>query len=103
MELNVSLVAGAVSTAIFAGSALPMLHKAFTTRNMKSYSLPSLLLANTGNLVHSLYVFSLPPGPIWALHSFHLITTALMLVWYVRHELLSRRAVAQPQIEGAGG
>jgi len=32
------------------------------------------------------YVYSLPPGPIWLLHTFHLITTALMLFWYVRYE-----------------
>jgi hypothetical protein len=28
----------------------------------------------------------LPPGPIWLLHSFHLVTTGLMLVWYMRYE-----------------
>jgi hypothetical protein len=32
------------------------------------------------------YVFSLPPGPIWLLHAFHLVTTGLMLVWYLRYE-----------------
>lgn len=45
-----------------------------------------MLLANSGNAVHSFYVYSLPPGPIWWLHSFHLVTTGLMLAWYLRYE-----------------
>jgi hypothetical protein len=53
---------------------------------MKSYSLGNILLANVGNIVHSLYVFHLPPGPIWLLHTFNLSTTGLMLVWYLRYE-----------------
>ena len=28
----------------------------------------------------------LPPGPIWLLHAFYLVTTALMLAWYLRYE-----------------
>jgi hypothetical protein len=35
-------------------------------------------LANPGNAVHSVYVFSLLPGPVWALHSFYLTSKALM-------------------------
>jgi hypothetical protein len=34
-------------------------------------------------VVHSVYVFSLPPGPLWALHSFYLVSTGLMLCWYL--------------------
>jgi hypothetical protein len=30
-------------------------------------------------------VFSLPLGPIWLLHSFYLVTTGLMLFWYLRY------------------
>lgn len=59
-----------------------MLVKAFRTRDLTSYSLGNLVLANVGNAVHSVYVFSLPPGPIWFLHGFHLTSTALMLAWH---------------------
>jgi (E)-4-hydroxy-3-methylbut-2-enyl-diphosphate synthase len=37
------------------------------------------------------YVVSLPLGPVWALHGFHVGATGLMLFWYVRHA--SRRRV----------
>jgi len=63
-----------------------MLLKAVRTRDLKSYSLGNILLANVGNVFHSIYVFNLPPGPIWLLHAFYLITTGLMLVWYLRYE-----------------
>jgi hypothetical protein len=53
---------------------------------MGSYSPGSLMLANGGNTVHSIYIFSLPPGPIWILHSFHVVVTLFMLSWYLRHE-----------------
>lgn len=83
--MNLPVVAGIVSTVIFAGSVMPMLAKAARTKDLGSYSLGNILLANTGNLVHSVYVFSLPPGPIWALHSFYLVSTATMLFWYLRY------------------
>lgn len=84
MELSLPIVAGAISTTIFALSMLPMLLKAFQTKDLRSYSLGNMLLTNVGNAVHSIYVFNLPPGPIWVLHSFYLATSALMLVWYLR-------------------
>jgi uncharacterized protein with PQ loop repeat len=83
--MNVPLAAGVVSTVIFALSAMPMLVKAVRTKDLSSYSLGNIVLANTGNLVHSVYVFSLPPGPIWGLHTFYLVSTALMLFWYLRY------------------
>jgi uncharacterized protein with PQ loop repeat len=86
MEFNLSVIAGTISTTIFAASTLPMLLKAFKTRDLRSYSLGNILLANAGNLIHSVYVFHLPAGPIWALHSFYLFTTALMLLWYLRYQ-----------------
>jgi len=86
MDTNLPVIAGAISTAMFVLSTLPMLRKAFHTKDLKSYSLGNILLSNAGNVVHSLYVFHLPPGPVWLLHSFHLVTTGLMLVWYLRHE-----------------
>lgn len=79
------MLAGIASTVIFAASTLPMLLKAHRTRDLGSYSLGHMLLANLGNLIHSLYVFSLPAGPIWALHGFYTVSTAMMLVWFVRY------------------
>lgn len=79
------MFAGIASTVIFASSTLPMLRKAHRTRDLGSYSLGHMLLANLGNLIHSLYVFSLPAGPIWALHGFYTVSTALMLVWFLRY------------------
>jgi hypothetical protein len=82
---DVPTLAGLVSTVIFAGSTLPMLSKAYRSRDLMSYSLGNILLANVGNVVHSVYVFSLPPGPLWALHVFYLVSTGLMLGWYLRY------------------
>jgi len=86
MDMNLPVIAGTISTTIFALSTLPMLLKAFRTKDLKSYSLGNILLANVGNVIHSVYVFNLPSGPIWLLHAFYLVTTGLMLVWYLRYE-----------------
>jgi hypothetical protein len=94
MDINLPVIAGAVSTIIFAASTFPMLQKAFRTKDLRSYSLGNIVLANGGNAIHSVYVFNLPPGPIWLLHSFYLVTTGLMLCWYLRYEGWPRRASA---------
>jgi hypothetical protein len=91
MDVGLPVLAGTVSTVIFASSMLPMLAKAVRTKNLGSYSLGNIVLSNVGNAVHSVYVFHLPAGPIWALHMFYLVATALMLVWYLRYELARRR------------
>ena len=83
--MDVAVLAGSVSTALFVASYLPMLLKAARTRDLDSYSRGNLVLANIGNALYSLYVFSLPPGPIWFLHLFYVLATLLMLVWHVRH------------------
>ena len=85
MDRTIPVLAGAVSTVLFACSTLPMLVKAARTKDLSSYSLGNILLSNLGNLVHSVYVFQLPAGPIWALHSFHMVSTGLMLGWYLRY------------------
>lgn len=85
MSASLPLLAGSVSTAIFVFSTLPMLVKAGRTKDLASYSLGNIVLANVGNLIYAMYVFSLPFGPIWALHGFHLGATGLMLFWYLRH------------------
>lgn len=82
---SVPTLAGIASTVIFAWSVLPMLAKAHRTRDLASYSLGNLVLANLGNAVHSVYVFSLPAGPIWVLHGFYLATSWLMLIWCLRY------------------
>ena len=83
--MDMAVLAGSMSTAIFVGSALPMLVKAARTRDLDSYSRGQLVLANVGNAVNSVYVFSLPFGPIWLLHIFNLACTLLMLVWHLRY------------------
>lgn len=85
MDFDLAVLAGVISSIVFVGSVLPMLIKAVRTRDLASYSLGNLLLANLGNVVHSVYVFSLPTGPIWALHGFYLLTSAFMLAMYLRH------------------
>ncbi len=91
MDTNVPTIAGFISTGLFAVGTLPMLEKAFRTRNLASYSLGNILLGNVGNVIYSLYVFHLPLGPVWFLHSFNLLTTGLMLAWYLRYEVWSHR------------
>jgi hypothetical protein len=67
-----------------------MLVKAGRTKDLASYSLGNIALANLGNLIYAVYVFSLPLGPVWALHGFHLGASGLMLFWYLRHARSSR-------------
>lgn len=86
MNFGIPAIAGTISTVIFALSTFPMLYKAGKSKELGSYSLGNILLSNLGNLIHSIYIFSLPIGPIWFLHSFYLVTMAVMLVWYLRYE-----------------
>ena len=95
MNSLMPVVAGSVSSAIIAAGALPMLMKAFRTRDLKSYSLHNIALSNVGNMVLSVYVYGLPPGPIWVLHSFYLVTMGLMLMWYLQYELWGSRRTAE--------
>jgi hypothetical protein len=85
--LNMPTLAGLASTVIFGISTLPMLAKAYRSRDLSSYSFGNSALATIGNAVHSVYIVSLPPGPIWALHAFYLVSSGLMLGWYVRYAL----------------
>ena len=94
---TLAVLAGSLSTILFAVSTLPMLIKAARTKELSSYSRGNLVLANAGNAVHSIYVFQLPPGPIWALHSFYIIASALMLFWHVRYVRRPRRQPATPR------
>ena len=87
MDGMIPLLAGAVSTVIFAGGTLPMLVKAARTKDLSSYSLGNIVLSNLGNVIQSIYVFHLPAGPMWVLHTFYLVSTALMLFWYLRYTI----------------
>ena len=82
---GIALMAGSVATAIFMLSQLPMLIKAGRTKDLASYSPLNIVLSNIGNVIYAIYVFNLPPGPIWAMHAFYLTATGLMLFWYLRH------------------
>ena len=103
--MDIPLVAGTVSTVAFAVSNLPMLRKALRTRDVSSYSLSSMAMINAANAVYSLYVFSLPLGPIWALHTFYVVSCAIMLVLCLRDRLLrerlgaARRTASTPSID----
>ncbi len=85
MNTNIAVIAGSLSTSIFVASQLPMLVKAARTKDLRSYSLGQIVLANVGNLIHAFYVVHLPAGPVWLLHGFYLVSTALMLIWYLRY------------------
>jgi hypothetical protein len=84
MDLNI--IAGTISTTIFAVSNIPMLLKAVKTRSLRSYSYMHIVMNNAANLVHWFYISALPLGPIWFLHGFYTISTVLMLFWYMRFE-----------------
>jgi uncharacterized protein with PQ loop repeat len=83
--MNLPVLAGTVSTVLFAVGMLPMLLKAARTKDLASYSLGNLLLSNVANAVHSIYVFNLPAGPIWVLHLAYVLASALMLAWWLRY------------------
>ena len=102
---EIALLAGTASTAVFITSYLPMLFRALRTRDLGSYSRTSLVLANLGNLVQSVYVASLPVGPIWFLHGFYLVTSALMLALHLRHARVDPASDvgARPQPHDPGG
>ena len=96
---GVAVVAGSISTTLFLVSALPMLYKAARTSDLESYSIGNLLLANVGNAFYAVYVFSMPMGPIWALHSFYMLSSALMLFWYLRYEVKKRGRATEGVVE----
>jgi hypothetical protein len=96
---DLPVLAGTVSTVLFVTSYLPMLVKAWGTRDLASYSRGNLVLANVGNGVYSLYVLSLPFGPIWFLHGFYVASTAVMLVWHVLHAPPPESAAPDPPRE----
>jgi hypothetical protein len=87
MDASLPVLCGVLSTLVFVAGTLPMLVKAAQTRDLGSYSLGNIMSSNVGNVLNWVYVVSLPPGPVWWLHGFYTVTTALMLFWYVRYTL----------------
>lgn len=87
-----AVLAGSASTTLFVVSYLPMLIRAVRTRDLRSYSRSSLVIANVGNVVQAGYVISLPAGPLWFLHGFYLVASALMLGLHLRHGALAGQA-----------
>ncbi len=83
---SIQVLAGFASSSIFISSNLPMLFKAFKTKNLSSYSMGHLVLGNLGNTVYWLYVISLPVGPVWFLQGFFSLASAMMLFCYLRYE-----------------
>jgi uncharacterized protein with PQ loop repeat len=96
MWSSMPTLAGTVASLVFALATLPMLSKALRSRDLASYSTGNLVLANVGNAIYSVYVFHLPPGPIWFLHGFYLLSSGLMLFWS-RH-FASRDESTYPQV-----
>lgn len=91
VSMDLAVFAGVVSTGLFAMSYVPMLAKAARTKDLSSYSLGNLAITNAGNAVYSAYVFSLPFGPIWFLHTFYVVASLLMLVWFLRSRVAVTR------------
>lgn len=83
---QVQIIAGMASTLLYVSSTLPMLSRAFRTRNLGSYSLAHIALTNVGNWVYWVYVVGLPVGPVWLLHGFNTTAAGLMLILYLRYE-----------------
>lgn len=93
---SVQIIAGFVSSAIFASSKVPMLAKALRTRDLHSYSMGHIVLSVSGNFAYWLYVLSLPLGPIWLLQAFFTLADLLMLGCYVVFELRGASRPARP-------
>lgn len=100
--MNLPVVAGTISTILFAASMLPMLLKAARTKDLASYSVGNIVITNVANAVHSLYVFDLPAGPVWLLHSFYVVASALMLVWCLRYRHDGGQAAGAGQAADSG-
>ena len=83
---NMQIMAGMLSSIIFMTGSVPMIVKAYRSKNLKSYSFMHLVMGNIGNWVHWIYVSSLPFGPVWVLHAFFTLSATLMLIGYLRYE-----------------
>lgn len=80
----IQLLAGTISSLMFLSGTGGMLLKAWRTKDLESYSWTQIVINNLGNLLYWVYIFSLPLGPIWVMHSAYTLASILMLVWYVQ-------------------
>jgi hypothetical protein len=78
IKLEPGVIAGTISTSIFMLSQVPMLLKAARTRSLSSYTFTQIMMNTGANLIHWCYISSLPFGPIYFLHGFSTMSTALM-------------------------
>lgn len=80
---QLQLVAGSISSLLFAISFFPMLIKVYKTHDMRSYSFGNIVITNIANMVHWIYIAALPPGPIWLLHGFYTVAALVLLLGYL--------------------
>ena len=80
--MSIEETCGFIASILFVSSNLPMLLKAYCTKDLKSYSPYHLAASNIGNVLFWVYVLDLPNGPIQALHAFNTISAGLMIFWY---------------------
>jgi len=101
---QIAFIAGTFSTFLFIGSNIPMLWKAYQTKDLHSYSKLNIVLANIGNLVYWIYVINLPIGPVYFLHFFYTITSLIMLILIIRHSCQQKggRKLAKEKLKGYG-
>jgi hypothetical protein len=103
---QLALFAGSAAAAIFVISQLPMLIKACRTKDLASYSLANIGLANLGNVLYAFYLLQVPAGPAWAVHALNLTTAGVMLALYLRYGWVPRiRSTSEqhvPEPVGAG-
>lgn len=85
MSTGLASFAGMLATLLYVLASLPMLYKAARTRDLRSYSGANLVMANAANAAQTIYVATLPPGPLWLLHAFNTATAAVMLTWWLMH------------------
>lgn len=84
---QLAVLAGTISTTLFAASQVPMLVQARRTKDLRSYSALNLMPANVGNAFHWRYVISLPFGPI-------LVSARLLHARHHAHAAVVRRGAA---------
>ncbi len=94
---NLQIASGSIAGLIFSAGSLNMLIKAWQTKDLRSYSLGQLVLNNVGNLFYWFYVISLPFGPIYFMHGFFTLVSALMVIWYFAYRPAAENRQAGPR------
>ena len=84
---SLAVAAGGVAGFLFCMAQLPMLVKAYRTKDLKSYSPSNLAIAAVGNFLYFPYVISLPFGPAFFIHLFMTAATwAMLIMWWLWRE-----------------